>query len=99
MDTAGLLVVLEAKPGKETELATFLTDALPLVQQEPATTAWFAVRLGPTRFAIFDAFPDSAGRDAHLAGPVAAALMNQAPALLVRSPSIDQADILAEKLP
>lgn len=99
MDTVGLLVALEAKPGREDDLAGFLAGALPVVQQEPRTTAWFAVRLGPTRFAIFDAFPDEAGREAHLAGQVAAALMEHAPQLLAEAPTIEQADILAEKIP
>jgi quinol monooxygenase YgiN len=99
MNTVGLLVVLEAKAGKEDDLASFLTEALPLVQQEPETTAWFAARLGPARFAIFDAFPDDKGRDAHLAGQVAAALMAHATELLAQAPNIEKAEILAEKLP
>jgi quinol monooxygenase YgiN len=99
MNTVGLLVVLEAKAGKEDDLARFLAGALPLVQQEPETTAWFAARLAPARFAIFDAFPDDKGRDAHLAGQVAAALMAHATELLAQPPSIEKAEILAEKLP
>jgi quinol monooxygenase YgiN len=99
MSTVALLVVLEAKVGQEAELASFLVSALPLVQDEPQTAAWFAVRLGPSRFAIFDTFRDEAGREAHLAGRVAAALMERAPDLLARQPSIEHAEILAEKLP
>jgi quinol monooxygenase YgiN len=99
MDTVGLLVLLEAKAGKEDDVASFLAGALPLAQREPQTTAWFAVRLGPARFAIFDAFPDESGRDAHLAGQIAAALMEQAAELLAQAPSIEMAEILAEKLP
>jgi quinol monooxygenase YgiN len=72
---------------------------VPLVQDEPATTAWFAIRLGPATFGIFDAFPDEAGRDAHLSGRVAAALMQQVPELLSAAPSIDKLDVLADKLP
>ena len=98
MDTVGLLVTLEAKPGREDELATFLTGALPLVQEEPETTAWFAIRLSPTQFGIFDAFPSDAGRDAHLAGQVAAALIQAAPQLLAADPKIEKIDVLAEKL-
>ena len=79
MTTKALFVKLEAKPGKENEVAKFLRDGQGLVQQEPATTAWFGIRLGPTSFAIFDAFPDDAGRDAHLSGKVAKALMEKAP--------------------
>jgi quinol monooxygenase YgiN len=99
MDTVGLLVTLEAKAGREDELASFLTGALPLVQEEPDTTAWFAIRLGPARFGIFDAFPGDAGRDAHLSGKVAAALMQAAPELLAEDPSIEKVDVLAEMLP
>jgi quinol monooxygenase YgiN len=95
----GLLVTLEAKPGKEDDLAAFLKGALPLVEEEPQTTAWFAVRLGSSRFAIFDAFPNETGRDAHLAGPVAAALMQNAPELLAVDPRIETVDVLADKLP
>jgi quinol monooxygenase YgiN len=97
--TVGLLVTLEANPGKEGELAAFLEGALPLVEQELQTTAWFAVRVASSRFAIFDAFPSEAGRDAHLAGPVAAALMENAPELLASDPSIELVDVLAAKLP
>jgi quinol monooxygenase YgiN len=95
----GLLVTLEAKPGKEDDLVAFLKGALPLVEEEPQTTAWFAVRLAPSRFAIFDAFPSEAGREAHLAGPVAAALIENAPELLASEPSIETVDVLADKLP
>ena len=99
MVAVGLLVTLEAKPGKEDDVAAFLRDALPLVEDEPQTTAWFAVRLGPSRFAIFDAFPSEAGREAHLAGPVATALMENAPELLASEPSIETVDVLSDKLP
>ena len=99
MDPAGLLVTLEAKPGKDDEVATFLMGAAPLVEDEPQTTAWFAVRLGPSRFAIFDAFPNEAGRQAHLSGPVAAALMERAPELFAVDPRIEPVDVLADKLP
>jgi quinol monooxygenase YgiN len=97
--SVGLLVTLEAKPGKEDDLATFLKGALPLVEQEPQTTAWFAVRLASSRFAIFDAFPNEAGREEHLSGPVAAALMENAPELLAGEPVIETVDVLADKLP
>ena len=74
----GLLVRLSAKPGKESEVADFLAGALPLANQEATTPVWFALRLGPSTFGIFDAFADEAGRSAHLAGPIAAALMANA---------------------
>ena len=99
MVTVGLLVRLEAKPDREEEVAEFLQGALPLVDQEPATTAWFAVRLGPSTFAIFDVFPDDAGRKAHLSGAVAAALLERAPELFAEPPAIEELDVLAAKLP
>lgn len=99
MVKVALFVRLEAKPGKEAEVQAFLESGLPLVQEEPATTAWFGLRLGPTTFGIFDAFPDESGRDAHLSGRVAAALMAKAPELLAQPPSIEKVDVLAAKLP
>ena len=98
MVTLGLLATLEAKPGKEQEVADFLTGALPTVEGEPATTAWFAIRMGPSTFGIFDVFPDDAGRQAHLNGPVAAALMARADELFASPPKIEQLDVLASKL-
>jgi len=94
-----LFVRLEAKPGKEAEVEAFLKSGLAIVEEEPATTAWFALRFGPTTFGIFDAFPDEAGRQAHLSGRVAAALMAKAPELLAQAPSIEKVDVLAAKLP
>jgi quinol monooxygenase YgiN len=94
-----LLVRLEAKPGKEAEVEQFLRSGLALVQQEPATTAWFGIRLGPSTFGIFDAFPDESGRQAHLTGQVAAALMAKAGELFSQPPSIEKVDVLAAKLP
>ena len=99
MVAVGLFVALEAKPGKEEEVARFLRGAVPLVEQEPQTTTWFALRLGPSRFAIFDAFRDEAGRDAHLSGQVAAALMEHADELLAQAPSIEKVEVLADVLP
>ncbi len=94
-----LLVRLQAKPGKEAEVAKFLEGGLPIVEQEPATITWYAIKLGPSTFGIFDTFPDDAGRQAHLGGRVAAALMAQAPELLASPPSIEKVEILAAKLP
>ncbi len=99
MVKVALLVRLEAKPGKEDEVADFLRGGLAIVEEEPATTAWFAIRLGPSTFGIFDAFPDEAGRQAHLSGRVAAALMQKASDLLSEPPVIEQVDVLAAKLP
>ena len=99
MVTVALLVRLEAKPGKEAEVEAFLRSGLAIVQDEPATTAWFAIRMGPTTFGIFDAFPDQAGRSAHLSGRVAAALGAKANELFAHPPAIEQVDVLAAKLP
>ena len=99
MVKVALFVRLEAKPGKEKEVESFLMSGLPIVQAEPATTAWFGIRLGPSTFGIFDAFPDEAGRQAHLTGRVAAALMAKAGELLAQPPSIEKVDVLAAKLP
>ena len=99
MVTAALLVRLEAKPGREADVDAFLRSGLAIVQGEPATTAWFAIRIGPSTFGIFDAFPDDAGRRAHLSGRVAAALMAKAPDLLAQPPTIEKVDVLAAKLP
>ena len=99
MVKVALFVRLEAKPGREAEVADFLRGGLPLVEEEPATTAWFGIQLGPSTFGIFDAFPDEAGRQAHLSGKVAAALMAKASELLAQPPSIEKVDVLAAKLP
>jgi len=95
MVTVGLLVRLEAKAGKEAEVENFLKSGLALVQEEPDTTAWFAIRMGPSTFGIFDAFPDDSGRQAHLNGRVAAALMAKASELLAQPPTIEKVDVLA----
>ncbi|OJW51472.1 MAG: antibiotic biosynthesis monooxygenase [Alphaproteobacteria bacterium 41-28] len=97
MIKVGLLVRLEAKRGKEQELEDFLRSGLPIVEGEPATLRWYAMRLGSNEFGIFDVFPDDAGRQAHLSGKVAAALMEKAPDLLIRSPVIEKLDVLAVK--
>ena len=81
----GILATLEAKIGKEHEVAAFLKSALPLVEAEPGTVSWFAIRVSPTTYAIFDVFNDEAGRDAHLAGEVAKALMAKRPKLITRA--------------
>ena len=94
-----LFVRLEAKPGKEQDVEAFLKSGLPVVQEEPETVAWFGLRLGPSTFGIFDAFPGEEGRNAHLSGKVAAALMAQAEDLCSEPPSIEKLDVLASKLP
>ena len=90
MISLGLFVRLEAKPGKEKEVAAFLKQGLQMANQETTTTLWFALRLGPTTFAIFDAFPDESGRQAHLKGPIAKALFANAADLLAAPPSIEK---------
>src|SRR6185503_11351748 len=99
MVSKGLLVRLAAKSGMDEQVEPFLSSALPLVRQEPATTAWFAIRFGRSEYGIFDVFPDDAGRDAHLSGEVAKALMANAETLLTEPPRIQKLDVLAYKLP
>ena len=99
MLSVGLFVRLEAKSGKEADLAAFLKQGLELANQETTTPLWFAVKLGPSTFAIFDAFSDESGRQAHLTGPIAAALMAQAPHLLAAAPVIERFDVVGVKLP
>ena len=94
-----LYVRLEARPGQEQAVADFLASALPLANDEPGTVAWFALRFGPSTFGVFDAFASEAGRDAHLDGRIAAALMANADALLASPPTIEKVDLLAAKLP
>ncbi len=98
MLTRSLFVRLEAKPGKEDEVAAFLNQGLQLANAEATTPLWFALRLGKTTFAIFDAFRDEAGRQAHLNGPIAQALMAQAPTLLAAPPAIERLDVLGAKV-
>lgn len=93
-----ILATLEAKIGKEHEVAAFLKSALPLVEAEPETVAWFAIQISPTTFGIFDVFHSEAGRDAHLGGEVAKALMAKAPDLFSQPPKIEKIDVLASKL-
>jgi len=99
MVSVGLYVRLEAKPGKDKELAAFLQQGLQMANQEATTELWFALRLGSTTFAIFDAFADEEGRQTHLNGPIAKALFANALNLLAAPPSIEKAEILGAKLP
>jgi quinol monooxygenase YgiN len=94
-----LFVRLEAKPGKEADVAAFLAQGLELAQRETTTPVWFALRIGPSTFGVFDAFADEAGRQAHLNGPIAQALMAQAPHLLAAPPTIEPIEVLGAKLP
>lgn len=99
MVKVALLVRLEARPGKVAEVEDFLRDGLPLVQEEPDTTAWFALRMGPETFGIFDAFDSELGLQAHMTGKVAAALMERAGELFSKPPQIERVAVLAAKLP
>ncbi len=92
-----LLARLEAKPGKEQEVADFIKSALPLAEAEPQTISWYALQIGPSTFGIFDTFETEEGRQAHLGGQIAAALMAKAPELLAADPVIEQVDLLAVK--
>jgi len=98
MLTLGLFVRLEAKPGKEKEVADFLKQALQTVNQEKTTPLWFALRLGPSTFAVFDAFHDESGRQTHLNGSIAKALFANASTLLAAPPSIEKTEILGAKI-
>ncbi len=97
MVTKALYVSLEAKSGKEADLEDFLKSALPLVLEEPQTATWYAIKMGPSSYGIYDTFEDDSGRQAHLNGKVAAALMEHAEELLAKPPQIDQVDILIAK--
>lgn len=97
--TVGLFVTLEAQPGKEADVEEFLLAGRSLVGEEPATVAWFAVKMGPTTYAIVDFFPDDAGRTAHLQGKVGQALGERADELFAKAPDIVQLDVVASKLP
>jgi quinol monooxygenase YgiN len=99
MTKYALYVPLEAKPGKEKEVAEFLRSAVPLVNAETDTISWFAIQEGPSSFAIFDTFDDEAGRNAHLNGKVAAALVEKASNLFAKPPQIHKLGIIADKLP
>src|SRR5262245_38845708 len=98
MLNVSLFVRLEAKPGKEQEVAAFLKQGLELANQEPTTPVWFALRLGPSTFGVFDAFRDETGRQNHLNGPIASALMAQAPHLFAAPPVIERIDVLGAKV-
>jgi quinol monooxygenase YgiN len=98
MLSLGLFVRLEAKPGKEEEVAAFLNQGLQMANQEATTPLWFALRLGKSTFAIFDAFADESGRQTHLNGPIAKALMGNASNLLAVPPSIEKTEILGAKI-
>lgn len=97
MEKLGILAVLEAKPGKERDVENFLKSALPMAEGERQTVSWYALKLGPSKFGIFDTFADQSGRDAHLTGAIAKALFARAEELFASPPQIEQPEILAAK--
>ena len=97
MEKFALLARVEAKPGKETEVLAFLQSALPLAQEEPDTVRWYALKLGESTFGIFDTFVTEDGRNAHLAGEIAKALMANASELLEKDPIIEFVELIAVK--
>lgn len=99
MTKFALHVPLEANPGKEKEVADFLLSAVPLVNAEPGTISWYAIQKGPSSFAIFDTFDDEAGRDVHIKGKVAAALMEKIAAgdMFAKTPEIHKLGVIAAK--
>jgi quinol monooxygenase YgiN len=99
MDKFAIWAQVEAKPGKEQEVEAFLRSALPLAEAEPGTTTWYALKIGPSKYGIFDTFADEEGRNAHLTGEIAKALFAKASDLFVRAPEIDKPEILAAKAP
>ena len=99
MVTVALIVRIEVKPGKEIAFEQVLRDALPIIEAEPNTTTWFALKFGPSSFGVFDAFPDESGRREHLAGKLAQDLVARAEEMMTRPPSIEQTDVIAAKLP
>jgi quinol monooxygenase YgiN len=97
MEKFALLARIEAKPGKENEILEFLKSALPLAQDEPDTVRWYALQLGPSTFGIFDTFETEDGRNAHLSGKIAEALMANAAELLAKDPLIEKVNLIAIK--
>jgi quinol monooxygenase YgiN len=99
MDKFAILAQLEAKPGKEAEVEAFLKSAQPLAMRESGTTSWYAVKIGPSKYGIFDTFADENGRNAHLTGEIAKALFAKAEELFAATPAVDKLEILAAKAP
>jgi quinol monooxygenase YgiN len=97
MEKFAILARLEAKPGKEQEVSDFIKSALPLAEQEPDTVSWYALKIGPSTFGIFDTFESEDGRKAHLGGEIAKALMAKAPELLASDPILEMVELLAVK--
>jgi quinol monooxygenase YgiN len=99
MDKLAILALLHAKAGKEKEVEQFLKFAQPLAERETGTTSWYAVKLGPAQYGIFDTFKDESGRNAHLSGEIAKALFAKAEDLFDTPPKVEKLEILAAKAP
>jgi quinol monooxygenase YgiN len=99
LDKFAIWAQLEAKPGKESEVESFLISAQPMAEQEPGTTTWYALKIGPGKYGIFDTFADEEARNAHINGEIAKALFARAPDLFSKPPEIDRPTILAAKVP
>jgi quinol monooxygenase YgiN len=97
MSRVAIWAQLEAKPGKERELEEFLQSAQPLAEREPETVSWYAIKMGPGKYGIFDTFADENGRNAHLNGEIAKALFAKAIDLLATPPEISKPEVLAVK--
>lgn len=97
MEKLALYAMLEAKPGKEQEVESFLKSAQPLAQKESGTIQWYALKLGPSKFGIFDTFQNEQGREAHLTGEIAKALFAKADELFAKPPHVEKIEILASK--
>jgi len=97
MDKFALLALLTAKTGKEKEVEEFLKSAQPIAAREPGTSSWYAVKLGPNKFGIFDTFKNEEGRNAHLTGEIAKALFAKAQELFSTTPQVEKLEILASK--
>ncbi len=99
MDKFAIWAQMEAKPGKEQEVEEFLKSAQPMAEQEQGTTTWYALKIGPNKYGIFDTFADEQARDAHVHGEIAKALFAKAKDLFTKEPEIDMPSILAAKAP
>ena len=99
MDKFAIWAMMEAKPGKEREVEDFLKSAQPMAEKEKGTTTWYALKIGPSQFGIFDTFADENGRNAHLNGEIAKALFSKAKDLFTGEPKIEKPEILAAKAP
>ena len=97
-EAIGLLVTLEARPGKEADAEAFLKSAQPLALDEKGTVKWYALKLGAGRFGIFDTFANEGDRNAHVTGEIAKALTARANELFAIPPHVEKVEILASKL-